>query len=59
MLINYSYTICHNGLLQKLAEITGSRAYERFSGPQIAKIARTKPEAYNSTKVYPLHLRLR
>lgn len=35
---------------EKLAEITGSRAYERFSGPQIAKIARTKPEAYNSTK---------
>ncbi|XP_018349320.1 PREDICTED: xylulose kinase [Trachymyrmex septentrionalis] len=34
----------------KLAEITGSRAYERFSGPQIAKIARTKPEAYCSTE---------
>lgn len=35
---------------EKLAEITGSRAYERFSGPQIAKIARTKPEAYNNTQ---------
>ncbi|CAL7933877.1 unnamed protein product [Xylocopa violacea] len=35
---------------QKLAEITGSRAYERFSGPQIAKIARTRPEAYSSTE---------
>ncbi|XP_077274368.1 xylulose kinase isoform X2 [Temnothorax americanus] len=35
---------------RKLAEITGSRAYERFSGPQIAKIARTKPEAYCSTE---------
>ncbi|KYN20763.1 Xylulose kinase [Trachymyrmex cornetzi] len=34
----------------KLAETTGSRAYERFSGPQIAKIARTKPEAYCSTE---------
>ncbi|EFN69877.1 Xylulose kinase [Camponotus floridanus] len=34
----------------KLAEITGSRAYERFSGPQIAKIARTKPEAYCNTE---------
>ncbi|XP_028049101.2 xylulose kinase isoform X1 [Monomorium pharaonis] len=34
----------------KLAEITGSRAYERFSGPQIAKIARTKPDAYCSTE---------
>ncbi|XP_053980420.1 xylulose kinase isoform X1 [Hylaeus volcanicus] len=35
---------------QKLAEITGSRAYERFSGPQIARIARRKPEAYNNTE---------
>lgn len=35
---------------QKLAEITGSRAYERFSGPQIAKIARRRPEAYSSTE---------
>ncbi|EFN82885.1 xylulose kinase isoform X1 [Harpegnathos saltator] len=34
----------------RLAEITGSRAYERFSGPQIAKIARTKPEAYCNTE---------
>ncbi|XP_011871845.1 PREDICTED: xylulose kinase isoform X2 [Vollenhovia emeryi] len=34
----------------KLAEITGSRAYERFSGPQIAKIARTKPDAYCGTE---------
>ncbi|XP_036143451.1 xylulose kinase isoform X2 [Monomorium pharaonis] len=34
----------------KLAEITGSRAYERFSGPQIAKIARTKPDAYCNTE---------
>ncbi|XP_003492243.1 xylulose kinase [Bombus impatiens] len=35
---------------EKLAEITGSRAYERFSGPQIAKIARTRPEAYSNTE---------
>ncbi|KOC59536.1 Xylulose kinase, partial [Habropoda laboriosa] len=35
---------------EKLAEITGSRAYERFSGPQIAKIARTRPEAYGNTE---------
>ncbi|XP_043286890.1 xylulose kinase isoform X2 [Venturia canescens] len=34
----------------KLAEITGSRAYERFSGPQIAKISRDKPDAYNNTE---------
>lgn len=35
---------------QKLAEITGSRAYERFSGPQIAKMARRRPEAYSNTE---------
>lgn len=35
---------------QKLAEITGSRAYERFSGPQIAKIASQRPDAYASTE---------
>ncbi|OAD52555.1 Xylulose kinase [Eufriesea mexicana] len=35
---------------KKLAEITGSRAYERFSGPEIAKIARTRPEAYGNTE---------
>ncbi|XP_024938369.1 xylulose kinase isoform X2 [Cephus cinctus] len=34
----------------KLAEITGSRAYERFSGAQIAKIAQKKPEAYAITE---------
>lgn len=37
--------------LQRLAEITGSRAYERFSGPQIAKIAKRRPEAYENTEV--------
>lgn len=31
-----------------MAEITGSRAYERFTGPQIAKILDTKPLAYDS-----------
>ncbi|VEN36043.1 unnamed protein product [Callosobruchus maculatus] len=35
---------------EKLAEITGSRAYERFSGSQIAKIFQTKPEAYKNTE---------
>ncbi|XP_012268457.2 xylulose kinase isoform X2 [Athalia rosae] len=35
---------------QKLAELTGSRAYERFSGAQIAKIARYKPDAYANTE---------
>ncbi|OXU26563.1 hypothetical protein TSAR_014717 [Trichomalopsis sarcophagae] len=37
-------------LTQKLAEITGSRGYLRFSGPQIAKIAKRRPEAYESTE---------
>ncbi|XP_011141834.1 xylulose kinase isoform X2 [Harpegnathos saltator] len=41
----------------RLAEITGSRAYERFSGPQIAKIARTKPEAYCNTETCASGLR--
>ncbi|KAJ8684028.1 hypothetical protein QAD02_019820 [Eretmocerus hayati] len=35
---------------EKLAEITGSKAYERFSGPQIAKIAKKKPEAFECTE---------
>ncbi|KAF2900905.1 hypothetical protein ILUMI_05310 [Ignelater luminosus] len=35
---------------EKLAEITGSRAYERFTGAQIAKIAQTKPDAYKATE---------
>ena len=33
---------------QNLSNITGSRAYERFTGNQIAKIYQTKPDAYNS-----------
>lgn len=36
---------------QKLAEITGSRAYERFTGPQISKIYKTKHDAYSITEV--------
>lgn len=35
----------------KLAEVTGSRAYERFTGSQIAKIAENKPDNYNNTEV--------
>uniref|UniRef100_A0A2S2NUR8 Xylulose kinase n=1 Tax=Schizaphis graminum TaxID=13262 RepID=A0A2S2NUR8_SCHGA len=35
---------------QRLAEITGSKAYERFSGPQIAKMAENKPGAYHNTE---------
>ncbi|XKL59126.1 hypothetical protein PGB90_000142 [Kerria lacca] len=35
---------------EELAKITGSVAYERFSGPQIAKIAHTKKIAYDNTE---------
>ncbi|XP_040290038.1 xylulose kinase [Bufo bufo] len=43
---------CHHleksiGGPQVLANITGSRAYERFTGNQIAKIYNQKPEAYS------------
>lgn len=44
-------TQCHSlekavGGTQRLAEITGSRAYERFTGNQIAKIFQTQPKVY-------------
>lgn len=35
---------------EKLAQITGARAYERFTGPQIAKIAHTKSDIYQATE---------
>ncbi|XP_064187159.1 xylulose kinase isoform X2 [Anguilla rostrata] len=46
---------CHNlemavGGAQRLADITGSRAYERFTGNQIAKICKTKPDQYHQTE---------
>ncbi|KAJ6576398.1 hypothetical protein DFH09DRAFT_1276432 [Mycena vulgaris] len=34
---------------QVLADLSGSRAYERFTGTQIAKIRRLDPEAYEAT----------
>ncbi|KAJ7707728.1 hypothetical protein B0H17DRAFT_1033745 [Mycena rosella] len=34
---------------QELADLSGSRAYERFTGTQIAKIRRLDPEAYEAT----------
>ncbi|XP_075976198.1 xylulose kinase [Anticarsia gemmatalis] len=34
---------------EELAKITGSRAYERFTGSQIRKIFRTKPRVYAAT----------
>ncbi|XP_044761174.1 xylulose kinase-like isoform X2 [Coccinella septempunctata] len=35
---------------EKLAMITGSRVYERFTGPQIAKISQQNPGAYRNTE---------
>ncbi|XP_050213532.1 xylulose kinase 2 [Mercurialis annua] len=34
----------------ELSKLTGSRAYERFTGPQIRKIFQIQPEAYNDTE---------
>ena len=34
----------------RLSEITGSRAYERFTGSQIAKLRQQRPECYNNTE---------
>ncbi|KAL2085245.1 hypothetical protein ACEWY4_018565 [Coilia grayii] len=38
------------GGAQAVADITGSRAYERFTGNQIAKIHHLKPDVYNETE---------
>ncbi|XP_031696485.1 xylulose kinase [Anarrhichthys ocellatus] len=34
----------------RLAEITGSRAYERFTGNQISKLRQTRPEEFKNTE---------
>ncbi|KAJ8718834.1 hypothetical protein PYW07_016390 [Mythimna separata] len=34
---------------EELSKITGSRAYERFTGPQIRKMFRTRPRVYQAT----------
>ncbi|WOL07847.1 xylulose kinase [Canna indica] len=34
----------------ELSKLTGSRAYERYTGPQIRKIYQTQPDAYNNTE---------
>ncbi|KAG6910009.1 hypothetical protein DXG01_013731 [Tephrocybe rancida] len=39
---------------QALADLSGSRAYERFTGTQIAKIRRVNPEAYEATSTISL-----
>jgi len=38
------------GSALKLSQITGSRAYERYTGAQIAKIAKYSPELYENTQ---------
>uniref|UniRef100_A0A672MNQ4 Xylulose kinase n=1 Tax=Sinocyclocheilus grahami TaxID=75366 RepID=A0A672MNQ4_SINGR len=38
------------GGAQRLADITGSRAYERFTGNQIAKIYHSKPKEFSETE---------
>uniref|UniRef100_A0A674AQA2 Xylulose kinase n=1 Tax=Salmo trutta TaxID=8032 RepID=A0A674AQA2_SALTR len=38
------------GGAQRVADITGSRAYERFTGNQIAKIYKAQPEKYEDTE---------
>ncbi|KAG6832258.1 hypothetical protein H0H87_002154 [Tephrocybe sp. NHM501043] len=39
---------------QALADLSGSRAYERFTGTQIAKIRRLNPKAYEATSAISL-----
>ncbi|KAG7524708.1 NEDD8 ultimate buster 1 [Solea senegalensis] len=39
------------GGAHRLADITGSRAYERFTGNQIAKLRQTRPEEFHNTEV--------
>jgi hypothetical protein len=51
MLLALFQYIVYGFYLQKLAEITGSRAYERFTGPQIKKVYQTKKAVYNNTEV--------
>ena len=38
------------GSEMELARMTGSRGYERFTGPQIKKIFQTQPEVYDNTE---------
>ncbi|KAL0439434.1 UNVERIFIED_CONTAM: Xylulose kinase [Sesamum latifolium] len=38
------------GGAMELSKLTGSRAYERFTGPQIRRIFQTQPESYSNTE---------
>ena len=42
------------GGMQALSELTGSAAFERFTGPQIRRFYKTEPDAYNAT--WQIHL---
>ncbi|KAG6891180.1 hypothetical protein C0995_008432 [Termitomyces sp. Mi166 len=42
------------GGAQALADLSGSRAYERFTGNQISKIRRVNPKAYEATSAISL-----
>ncbi|CAI4036762.1 hypothetical protein SMKI_16G0660 [Saccharomyces mikatae IFO 1815] len=39
---------------EKMAQLTGSRAHFRFTGPQILKISQLEPETYEKTKAISL-----
>lgn len=43
--------ILHLIFFQRLAEITGARAFERYTGTQIMKISQNNTDAYNDTEV--------
>ena len=43
-------TIIFDFPFKSLCELTGSRAFERFSGPQIARVASERPEAFAHTE---------
>ncbi|CAM8955411.1 unnamed protein product [Rhodiola kirilowii] len=42
------------GGAMELSQLTGSRAYERFTGPQIRRIYQTQPDIYKNTEMISL-----
>ena len=47
LILNFSKGI---GSAAELAKITGSRAYERFTGPQIKHVYKYQPDVYENTE---------